>query len=434
MRRYLAFGVVALVGVVGCNSGGGSSNRKTAAAAVTSGSGTGGVTSNSGSSGSSGSGGSTGTSADAPRVTGLSPASGPVDGGTAVIISGSNFAKSGAGQTLVLFGTRAVVVTPTSDTSISVTAPLQLQPGTVDVRVINDLGVDTLAGAFTYDPTSAALTFSPSVGSTDLASMSGTTITIDVRGFLPLTQAVSVQFGANAASNVTVVDGDTVMADVPYGITPGSTTITVTDGSTTATAQGFTVQDALAYGDLTINEVFFDPQSTDANNDRTASASGDEFIEIVNTSAQPIDLTWIHLVDEQGISHRFANPTSVPPGGAIVVFGAGNPNGFAARHASGQAQTSTIGSLGLRNNGAQPETLKIEDPNHPDPVTFASQVLFHLVLGSPGPSTSYVNKNDGQRITSNPAGAADYEPHPARTASQGPVNQSAGTKKDGSAF
>src|SRR5690606_19002325 len=116
---------------------------------------TGSVSSNTTGSGTTGTGTS---SADAPRVTGLTPDHGLVDGGTAVIISGSNFAKSGAGETLVLFGTRAVVVTPTSDTTIQVAAPAQLQAGTVDVRVINDLGVDTLVGAFRYDAIGTSLT------------------------------------------------------------------------------------------------------------------------------------------------------------------------------------------------------------------------------------------------------------------------------------
>lgn len=432
MRRYLAFGfAVALVGLVGCNGGKKSGDRAAAAAAVSSGS-TGGTTSG-GTTGGGTTGGSTGTSADAPQVTGLAPTNGPVDGGTAVIISGSNFTKSGAGQTLVLFGTRAVVVTPTSDTTIQVTAPLQLQPGAVDVRVINDLGVDALAGAFRYDPTTAALSFSPAVGSTDLATMSGTEITIDVRGFAPLTPSVTVSFGAAAATSVTVIDGDTVRAEVPYGISAGPTTITVTDGGTTATAQGFEVQGALAYGDVVINELLFDPAG-DANQDRTSSTTADEFVEIVNTTTKPVDLTWLHLVDDAaGILHRFANPTILPPGGAIVVFGAGNPNGFEARNVSGHAQTSSAGSLGLRN-GTPAEILRIEDPNNPNPSTFAPAVLFHVTLLSPGAGTSYVNKNDGQRITANPATSADYEAHPARTAAQGSVNHSAGKKKDGSSF
>lgn len=430
MRKHLAFGAAIALLVVGCNNGGGSSKRAAAAAAAVNSGSTGGVTSNN--TGGTG-GGSTGTSADAPQVTGLSPSSGPVDGGTAVIISGSNFAKSGAGQTLVLFGTRAVVVTPTSDTTIQVTAPLQQQPGTVDVRVINDLGVDTLVGAYRYDPTTASLSFAPAVGSTDLATMAGTEVTIHVRGFAPLTSSVTVQFGANTATNVTVVDGDTVRAEVPYGISAGPTAITVTDGGTTATAQGFEVQGALAYGDLVINELLFDPAG-DANNDRTVSTTADEFIEIVNTTAKPVDLTWLHLVDDAtGILHRFANPTILPAGGAIVVFGAGNPNGFEARNLSGQAQTSSAGSIGLRNS-ATPEILRIEDPNNPNPSTFAPAVLFHVTLANPGAGTSYVNKNDGQRITANPATSADFEAHPARTAAQGPVNHSAGKKKDGSSF
>lgn len=83
----------------------------------------------------------------------------------------------------------------------------------------------------------------------------------------------------------------------------------------------------------------------------------------------------------------------------------------------------------------RPETTTIQDPNHPDPVTFAPKVLFHVVLGSTGPNgESWVNLNDGQRITANPATSADYVPHPARTAGQNTVKHSAGKKIDGSDF
>lgn len=436
MRMHLAFGVAVatIIGVAGCNNGGGSSKRAAAAAAST-----GSVTSNANQQGG-GAGGGASTSADAPRVTGLSPGHGPVDGGTAVIISGSNFAKN-AGETLVLFGTRAVVVTPTSDTTIQVTAPAQAQAGTVDVRVINDLGVATLVGAFRYDDAIPSLTFSPSVGSADLASMAGTEITIHVKGFgAPLSQATVVEFGATAASVVEVVDAATVKAQVPYGVTPGPTSITVTDGAKSATAPGFTIQGQLAYGDLVVNEVFFHPDSADPNNDRVPGGGNnqaDEFVEIVNTTSEVIDITWLHLVGENGvILHKFANPTTLPPGGAIVVFSGGNPNGFAFRHQSGHAQTSTNMGLGLRNDPAgAPEPLRIEDPNHPDPVTFAPQVLFNVELTSPGVATSYVNRNDGQRITANPATAADYEPHPDLPTAQGTtVKFSPGKKKDGSDF
>lgn len=419
MRRSHAFGLAiattALVVSVGCNNGSSKSSRS-AVAGVNSGS----------------------TSASAPKVTSVSPANGPVDGGTAVIISGSNFARTGAGTTMVLFGSQAVVVTPHSDTEILVIAPRQTAAGAVEVRVINDLGQAIQPNAFTYDPPNG-FAFKPTVGSVSPFGNGGTRITIDLRAFVPLAQGVTVDFGAVRATAVTIVDQDTLVAEVPSGVAPGITTIKVTQGGSSITAQGFRVQGTLTYGDLVINEVLMDPASTDANNDEVVSTVPDEFIEIVNTTANPVDLTYVILKDNNGtgqtpvINHRFVNPTTIPAGGSIVVFGGGMPNGFAERHLSGSAQTSTStsGGLGLANAG---ETLVIEDQHGATTNTLIFKAAFptQAVLGS-----SWVLKTEGARITTNPATTADYEAHPAHPTrtSNGVANKhSAGTKRDGTSF
>ncbi|MCO5171393.1 MAG: lamin tail domain-containing protein [Planctomycetes bacterium] len=433
MRTRLVVFTLVLAGVAGCNDGSKQGSRKqaaAAAAAVTTGGG--GTTVPSSGTGAPG--------VDAPQVTGLAPGSGPLDGGTTVVISGSNFAKSNAGQTLVLFGNAAVAATPTSDTELQVTAPAHTQAGPVDVRVVNDLGVATRAGGFTYTPRAPSVAFVPAVGSSDLATQRGTRIRLSVKGLPPLTAAAQVDFGGTAATELTLVDAETIVAEVPFGLPPGATAITVREGGASATTQGFRVQGALTYGDLVINEVLFDPGSTDPNNDGVPSAGSnqsDEFIEIVNTTADPVDLTFVVLCDQVGTTtpnpsnpiHTFPNPTTLPPGGALVVFAGGTPLEFAARHASGHAQASTHGALNLSNSASTVETLSLEDRS-----VFPVVLVFRAELSTPGAGISLVNRNDGQRITSNPARAADYEQHPARPHGQGTVRHSAGTKKDGSPF
>lgn len=412
MRRILTLGLViaTAVGAVGCNSGSKTGTRKSAAAA---------------------------TSADAPQIAGISPANGPVDGGTAVIISGSNFTKAGAGQTLVLFGTRGVVVTPTSDTEINVTAPLQTNAGVVDVRVINDLGIGTSAGAYTYDPRTTGLTFFPLVGTANPVGQGGTKITLDLVSFVPLTAGATVDFGAVPAT-VVVVDQDTLIAEVPAGLVAGTSSITVTEGAATISAQGFRVQGTLNPGDLVFNEVLLDPASTDANNDGVGTLVPDEFVELVNTTADPIDLTYILLRDNAAttntVNHQFPNPTTIPPGGSIVVFGGGMPEGFAERHASGSAQQSISagGTLGLNNSG---ETLVIEDQHG----VLAGTIVFKVTLPQQDqavPGTSWTLRNEGQSVATPTASTiADYEKHPPRVVTPTTTfNHSAGTKRDGSSF
>jgi len=82
----------------------------------------------------------------APSVTGVSPSSGPVTGGTAVTIDGSGF----TGATLVTFGLVPATFSVASDTQITATSPPGV--GTVDVHVVT-LGGPSASGSgdqFTY--------------------------------------------------------------------------------------------------------------------------------------------------------------------------------------------------------------------------------------------------------------------------------------------
>ena len=97
----------------------------------------------------------------------------------------------------------------------------------------------------------------------------------------------------------------------------------------------------------------------DANRDGTPSAGGDEFVEIVNRLDVDVDLSHTSLHDASALRHRFPCPTTVPARGAIVVFGFGNPRGFAPQHASGQAQVASTGNLGLNNGG---DRIQLLDP------------------------------------------------------------------------
>ncbi|HET9199082.1 MAG TPA: IPT/TIG domain-containing protein [Solirubrobacterales bacterium] len=73
----------------------------------------------------------------APEVSAVTPASGPVTGGTLVTITGKNL----TGASAVRFGTApATSFTVDSDTEITATAPSNLRPGKVDVSVATFAG------------------------------------------------------------------------------------------------------------------------------------------------------------------------------------------------------------------------------------------------------------------------------------------------------
>lgn len=86
------------------------------------------------------------SAAPPPKLSGISPATGPQAGGTAVTITGSNF-NPGA---KVNFGGSAGTVGVITKTSIAVTTPAH-RAGAVDVEVVNpDNHSDILRGGFTY--------------------------------------------------------------------------------------------------------------------------------------------------------------------------------------------------------------------------------------------------------------------------------------------
>jgi hypothetical protein len=83
----------------------------------------------------------------APTITALSPKSGPIAGGTTVVITGTGFVD----VTQVLFGDLAAKFTVDSPTGITAIAP-PAPPGTVQVKVIAAYGTsaDSAADDYTY--------------------------------------------------------------------------------------------------------------------------------------------------------------------------------------------------------------------------------------------------------------------------------------------
>lgn len=102
---------------------------------------------------------------------------------------------------------------------------------------------------------------------------------------------------------------------------------------------------------LVINEVHADPANDlpgDANGDGLRNFSDDEFVELVNTSASPLDLSGWALRDAVGIRHVFPTGSVIPVGCNLVVFGGGVPTGT---FGNAVVQTASGGSLSLNNDG-----------------------------------------------------------------------------------
>ncbi len=105
-------------------------------------------------------------------TTAIVPSTGPIEGGTAVTITGTNYS---ADATVAIGGVPATQITVVNATTITATTAPH-PAATVDVIITSNGTASTLAGGFTYAPTAPATTgISPTSGST--AGGTGVTIT-----------------------------------------------------------------------------------------------------------------------------------------------------------------------------------------------------------------------------------------------------------------
>ncbi|MGD0089866.1 MAG: IPT/TIG domain-containing protein [Planctomycetota bacterium] len=170
----------------------------------------------------------------APAVSGLSPASGPSNGGTNLTIAGTNFSD---GATVDFGGTQAGSVSFVSATQLLATTPAHAA-GAVDVDVVNPDGqVGTLAGGFAFSP-------APAPAVSGIAPASGTTnggmnVTLSGTGFA---DGAAVDFGGAQASNVVFVSATQLTAATPTRAAAGAVNVNVTnpDGQVGTLANGFT--------------------------------------------------------------------------------------------------------------------------------------------------------------------------------------------------
>ena len=161
-----------------------------------------------------------------PTITGISPISGPITGGTTVIITGTNLTTA----TAVKFGaTNAASYTVNSATQVTATSPAG-SAGTIHLAVTTAGGTSATGSSdqFTYFATPTITGISPTSGLT----AGGTSIVVTGTN---LTGATAVKFGAANAASYTVNSAIQITATSPAG-SVGLVDITVTTpGGTSAT-------------------------------------------------------------------------------------------------------------------------------------------------------------------------------------------------------
>jgi len=165
-----------------------------------------------------------------PAVTGVSPSSGPASGGTAVTITGTNFA---AGATVTIGGSACASLAVASATSITCVTPAG-SAGTANVVVTNaDTQFGTGSGLFTYVPAPTVSAVSPATG----LESGGTAITITGTGFLA---GATVMVGGVACLSIVVVSSTSITCTTPAGSgSSRAVIVTNTDGQSSGTSTSF---------------------------------------------------------------------------------------------------------------------------------------------------------------------------------------------------
>jgi formylglycine-generating enzyme required for sulfatase activity len=183
----------------------------------------------------------------APSVSGVSPAAGPLQGGTVVTITGAGFGPNlgGLPPTVMIGGVAATGVQVVSQSTLTAVAPAN-SAGTKPVSVTTPGGTATLANAFTYYPATGIASVTPASG----PLQGGSVITITGNSFYP---PASVTVGGVAAASVTILSPTTLTAVTPAG-TLGAKPVTVTTPSGSAT-----LQNAFSYSSYTVLQFAPDP-------------------------------------------------------------------------------------------------------------------------------------------------------------------------------
>ena len=223
-----------------------------------------------------------------PSVTGISPASGPPWGGTAVTITGTGFSTT-AGGTTVDFGATPAAVSCSSTTSCIAISPAET-PYTVNVTVSTSGGTSRTSAAdlFSYVSPPTVTKITPANGPTK----GGTAVTISGTNFLG---SVSVAFGATPATSVHVLSATQITATSPSGSGTVYVTVSAAGGSSSSTGRSrFTFVAA-----PTITKVT--PDSGSVKGDTTVTIWGSNFVGTVSVYFGSTRAASVHVLSSSEI-------------------------------------------------------------------------------------------------------------------------------------
>ena len=261
-----------------------------------------------------------------PTITGVSPASGLLAGGTTVTIIGTNL----AGATQVNFGSKAATIVSDTSTQIVVTSPSGT--GTVDITVVDPGGTSATlpVDQFSYVApptvaTAASATPSPVTGLTTSLSVLGA----DVSGESTLTYiwaATTLPSGATAP--IYSVNGTNASKNTTATFSqPGAYTFTVTISD----ASGLTATSSVS---VTVTPTFttigIAPASASIYEDQSQQFTAVAYDQFGTALATQPTFTWaiVSGVGSVSASGLFSSPTAAGP--AVISATSGSVKGTSA--------------------------------------------------------------------------------------------------------
>jgi len=340
--------------------------------------------------------------APATTIGSIFPANAVAGGlGFSLSINGSNF-KSNAS---VFFDATELVVRFISQKELAAQVPQSLvsKPGIhgISVQNGNEFRSNEVIFQVVPDP--------PLLGSLDPASVtagsSELTITVQGQKFQPGAIVRVIETVHRGASlETTFLDSERLRARVPAALIERSGAMQLAVENPDFGVSNSIALKVLIKDPLVINEYLADPPDTlagDANQDGTRSSSSDEFIELLNRSSEPFDISGYKLLDSDAVRHLFAAGTIVPPFEAAVVFGGGSPSGpFGNATENHLVFKASTGGLSLNNGG---DTITLQDAQG----RIVQQIKFGAVEGGAGQSLNRDPDGDGSTFAPHAIVAAD---------------------------
>ncbi len=283
----------------------------------------------------------------APSVSGLSPASGPVSGGTEVTITGGNL----SGATQVSFGGTPASFWVNSDSSITAVSPGAESTGSVYVRVttIGGRSATNANDRFSYTAVTPTVTgIAPSAGPAD----GGTWVEISGTNFTGASQVAfggtPTAFWVNSDTSITAIAPPAVAGVVDVRVTNTGRTSAVSasdqftfvaapavsivdpntgpaDGGTlvTITGAGFTGATEVDFGGIPAAFVVNDDSSITALSPAAAAGTVDVTVTAVGGTSAPATADSFTFVAAPAVSSIDPSGGSVDGGTSVTITGVG---------------------------------------------------------------------------------------------------------------